>query len=196
MDWISGAIGDDGSLDMSLNWSVVQPYFWMLLLADFGVFLLLLLFGESSLAIGIPLFTLWSVLTGFELALCLVSVDENLGCKVLALTALITLAAGLVGAKSGIDFSMLNGVLFISLLMLILFGLVRIFFSIPRWIQRVSALFGVIVFIGYLMFDFNRLHQLNDQVSANTWAVAMRISIKIYLDIINLFLDLLDLLSK
>ena len=58
------------------------------------------------------------------------------------------------------------------------------------------AFFGVVVFTGYLLYDFNRLEKLNENVGANTWPVAMDLSINIYLDIINLFLDLLDLLSS
>jgi len=37
---------------------------------------------------------------------------------------------------------------------------------------------------------------LSEDAAANTWSAAMRIAISIYLDIINLFLQLLDLLSK
>jgi len=58
------------------------------------------------------------------------------------------------------------------------------------------AFFGVIIFTGYLLYDFNRLAKLEEQVGANTWTVAMEMSINIYLDIINLFLYLLDLLSE
>lgn len=194
--WISGGINQDGNLDLDLDWEYIKPYFWALLITDILVFLALIFYGKSNLYIGIPLFTFWSVLTGFELALCLISVDENLGGKVLALTSLITVAAGLIGAKSGIDFSFLGGGLFFSLLLLITFGLIQIFFSIPRWIQRLWALLGVIVFTGYLLYDFNRLSQLSEHSATNTWSVAMRISIRIYLDIINLFLDLLNLISK
>lgn len=194
--WISGGIDDRGNLDLDLDWATVKLYFWALFATNFAVFLVLLFFGQSNLYLGIPLFTLWSILTGIELALCLISVDENLGAKVLALTALITCAAGVIGAQSGIDFSFLRAGLFGALILLIIYGLVRIFFSIPRWIQRLWAFFGIVVFTGYLLYDFHRLSLLSENEAANTWSAAMRISISIYLDIINLFLQLLDLLSK
>lgn len=194
--WVSGAIDDNGDLDLTLDWGVIKPYFYCLLIVDIGVFLVLLFYGTSNLSLGVPLFCIWSILTGIELALCLIAVDENLGGKVLALTALITCAAGLIGAKSGVDFSVLGKGLFISLLGLIAFGLIRIFFSIPRWIQRVGALIGVIIFTGHLLYDFHRLSALSENAASNSWGAAMRVSISIYLDIINLFLDLLDLMSK
>ena len=39
------------------------------------------------------------------------------------------------------------------------------------------------------------LNALEDTPDANTWSVAMDLAIDIYLDIINLFLQLLDLMS-
>ena len=196
VSWVNGGVNEDGNLDLDLDWETIKPYFYALLIIDILVFLALLFYGESNLLYGIPLFCVWSILTGIELALCLISVDENLGGKVLALTTLITCAAGLIGAKSGIDFSFLGKGLFLSLLLLIVFGLVRTFFSIPRWIQRLVAFFGVITFTGYLLYDFNRLSQLSEYASSNSWSTAIRVSISIYLDVINLFLDLLDLISK
>ena len=45
----------------------------------------------------------------------------------------------------------------------------------------------------FLIYDFNRLEKLaNDE----SWATAIDISVNIYLDIINLFLDLLEILSE
>lgn len=134
------------------------------------------------------------MLTGVELALALISVDENLGAKVLGLTTSIVLIAAWFGVYSGIDFLFRGKFLFIGLLGLLLFNLARMFVSIRRGAQRISAAFGVLLFTGYLLFDFNRLKKL-DEAGVNTWPAAMELSIGLYLDIINLFLELLDLLS-
>jgi FtsH-binding integral membrane protein len=185
----------DGKLNLEIEWSTVKPYFYTLLVADIAVFLLLLFKGTQSLVLGIPLFTLWSVLTGIELALALISVDENLGGKVLAITATITFMAALIGMYSGVDFAFLSTSLFGALILLLIGNLARLFISIPRARQRVMAFFGVIIFTGYLLLDFNRLAKLEERNPANSWYSAMDLTIDIYLDIINLFLELLDLLS-
>ncbi|GAB3552740.1 hypothetical protein GCM10027343_38660 [Noviherbaspirillum agri] len=194
--WVSGGVNEHGQLDLDLDWNAVQPYFWSLIVADFAVFLFLIFYGENNLGVGFPLFCIWSVLTGLMLALALVSVDENLGARVLALTALVTAGAGLYGVNTSTDFSFMRSGLFLALSLLIVFGFIRIFFQIPRWVQRIGAFCGVLVFTAYLVYDFNKLSALSRKDSANTWTAAMDISISLYLDIINLFLDLLDLLSK
>ncbi|MBP7488857.1 Bax inhibitor-1 family protein [Azospira sp. APE16] len=190
--WVGGNQLLSGELDLELDWQAVAPWFWLLLGVDVAVFLLLLFVGQHNLAIGLPLFCLWSLLTGIELALALVSVDENLGGKVLALTAMLTFAAFLVGAYAGIDFSFLGSTLFAGLTLVLLGGLYRLLFSISDGWRRLLALFGCAVFVGYLVFDFNRL----TRSPRNDWEKALDLAISLYLDIINLFLHLLDLLHR
>lgn len=190
--WVGGNQLLSGELDLELDWQAVAPWFWLLLGVDVAVFLLLLFVGQHNLAVGLPLFCLWSLLTGIELALALVSVDENLGGKVLALTAMLTFAAFLVGAYAGIDFSFLGSTLFAGLTLVLLGGLYRLLFSISDGWRRLLALFGCAVFVGYLMFDFNRL----TRSPRNDWEKALDLAISLYLDIINLFLHLLDLLHR
>lgn len=188
--WVGGSPLESGELDLELDWQAVAPWFWLLLGVDVAVFLLLLFVGQHNLAVGLPLFCLWSLLTGIELAL--VSVDENLGGKVLALTAMLTFAAFLVGAYAGIDFSFLGSTLFAGLTLVLLGGLYRLLFSISDGWRRLLALFGCAVFVGYLVFDFNRL----TRSPRNDWEKALDLAISLYLDIINLFLHLLDLLHR
>lgn len=191
---VSATKNADGELDLQLDFKSIQAYFYGLLIAAFVVFLLLIFVGKNNLSIGLPLFTVWSVLTGLELGLVLISVDENLGAKVLGITASIVFIAAWIGIYSGIDFSFLGKFLFIGLLGLIVFNLARLFISIRRGAQRVGAAFGVLIFTGYLLFDFHRLHKLA-KAGVNSWPAAMDLAIGVYLDIINLFLELLKLLS-
>ncbi len=185
----------DGSLDFDIHWRVIKPYFYALLLLVVAVFIVLYWKGRHDLAVGIPLFSLWSILTGIELALALLSVDENLGGRVLAITVSATVGCALVGVYAGIDFGFLGTILFFGLMLLLSGNVIRLFLGMQSATQRGSAFFGVLVFIGYLLFDFNHLSKLADRADANTWPVAMELAINIYLDVINLFLQLLAALS-
>jgi FtsH-binding integral membrane protein len=194
-DGIAATKDEAGELDIDISWVRVKPYFYGLLIADIALFLTLLFVGINDLTIGIPVFIAWSAVTGAQLALALISVDENLGARVLAITVNVTVLAALIAIYSGVDFSFLEKFLFFSLLGLIFFGMFRIFANIQGNIQRIATFFGVAVFTGYLLYDFNHLQKLG-KTSVNDWHVAMSLSIDIYLDIINLFLHLLDLLSN
>jgi len=191
---ITSSRNENNELDLHINFEEIKHYFWGLLIVDIIVFLLLLFLGQNDMRIGIPLFSIWSVLTGIELALVLISVDENLGARVLGITATIVFITAWFGIYSGIDFGFLGGILLFALLGLLIANVVRIFIQISRARQRVLAGIGVVIFTGYLLYDFNRLAKLQ-AAGVNSWQAAMRLAISLYLDIINLFLDLLDLLS-
>jgi len=184
-----------GELDLIVDNALFQPYVWPLLIAYFVLFLVLLIFGRSNLSIGIPVFSLWSLVMGANLAIGVVRIDENFAARVLGITFSIAFICALIGIYSGIDFSFLNGILFFALLALLLAYTIRLFIKIPGEGKRFTAFFGVLIFIGYLLVDFNRLEQLQ-AAGNNTWSAAIDLAISIYLDIINLFLQLLELLGE
>jgi FtsH-binding integral membrane protein len=192
---VSATTNKDGELDLQLSLKDLKGYFFALLVMNIIVFLILLFWAKYNLFTALPVFTVWSILTGILVGLALISVDENLGSRVLNLTAMITFIAALVGIYSGIDFSVLGGILFFALGGLILFNLIRIFVGMKRNTQRIGAFFGVIIFVGYLLYDFNKLEKAKN-LGVNSWPVAIDFAIDIYLDVINLFLQLLDLLSE
>ncbi|KAB1218121.1 BI1-like protein [Morella rubra] len=91
--------------------------------------------------------------------------------------------------KRGHDFSFLGPFLFASLLMLICFGLIQIFFPLGKITTAIYSGLAALLFCGYIVYDTNNLikrFSYDDYV----WA-----SVSLYLDIINLFLSLLTLLG-
>jgi hypothetical protein len=93
---------------------------------------------------------------------------------------------------TNIDFGFLGSFLFISLIMLVSIGLLNIFFFHSRIFSLVRAYIGVVIFTLYLLYDFDRLKKMT---SDESWRAAIHIAVNIYLDIINLFLDILEILS-
>jgi FtsH-binding integral membrane protein len=84
------------------------------------------------------------------------------------------------------DLSSWGRTLFWSLLVLILFGIVAIFVSIPGS-NIIYAVAGLGIFGAFTIYDFNRLRQGADS--------AVVIAASIFLDVFNVFLLLLDLLG-
>ena len=178
------------------SWLFSPVFIIGLLVVDFAVFLLLLFWGaKQSLAISFSLFSFWSFLTGIELEYSLINIDHGLGRRVLALTATIVFATALIGIYSHVNFGFLQIPLFIALGLLILGNIAAIVWGMDNTKQRLMACFGVVIFTLYLVLDFQGLSQKNASGS-DGWPDAMQISIKIYLDIINLFLQLLKAMSK
>ena len=53
-----------------------------------------------------------------------------------------------------------------------------------------QSYFGIVIFTLYLVYDFDSLKQAN-AAGDNSWGTAVDIAVNIYLDIINLFIELL-----
>lgn len=108
-------------------------------------------------------------------------------------TALATFSTAGIVFLTSIDFSFLGGFLLIALIMLVVMGLLNIFFFRSKIFSLVRAYIGAVIFTLYLIYDFDRLEKMAGDES---WGTAIDIAVNIYLDIINLFLDLLEILAE
>ncbi|XP_058077854.1 BI1-like protein [Magnolia sinica] len=93
-------------------------------------------------------------------------------------------------AKKGKDFSYLGPVLFAGLTVLILTSFIQIFFPLGPMSVAIYGGLGAILFAAYLVYDTDNLikrYTYDDYI----WA-----SVALYLDILNMFLHLLQLLRS
>ena len=146
---------------------------------------------DYSIFIKMLVLTITSASFGPILAITMLNMDENDGLRILKLTVFLTFLAGIIGMYSGIDFSSLGLVLIGPLGVLIIWNIAGIFRNFTRWSRRIMGIFGSIVFIGYLLFDFHRLMKASEY-GINDWETAFTIGFSIYLDVINLLFELLE----
>ncbi|KAI3971127.1 hypothetical protein MKW92_013668 [Papaver armeniacum] len=108
------------------------------------------------------------------------------------LTAVVVLSLTMYtfwAAKKGYDFNFLGPFLFGSLMVLIVFGIIQIFFPLGKIGTMIYEGVGAIIFCGYIVYDTDNLIK-RYSYDEYIWA-----SVNLYLDIINLFLHLLSLLK-
>ena len=79
---------------------------------------------------------------------------------------------------------------------LIIFKFIRIFREFSRQAIRIKAIFGAFLFSIFILFDFNLLRKKGDIVELNNWETAYEMAFMIYLDIINLLLEILDAMNN
>ena len=146
---------------------------------------------DQSIFIKMIMLSIASMLFGPILGAAMIGMDENDGLRILKLTVVITFFTAIIGIYSGIDFSSLGYILIIPLFILIIWNLLNIFMNFTSASKRIMGFFGSIIFIGYLLFDFYRLEQASVN-GINDWNTAFNIGFSIYLDVINLLLELLE----
>ena len=120
---------------------------------------------------------------------------QNVVFQAMTGTTIAVIATASIVFTSSFDFSIFGGFLFIALIVLIIMGLLNVFIFKSKKYSLLRAYFGVLVFTGYLLYDFDMLEK---QISAGdeSWSTAIKIAVNLYLDIINLFLDLLQILAE
>jgi FtsH-binding integral membrane protein len=103
-------------------------------------------------------------------------------------TAAVALAAGAYGYTTKRDLSGMGSFLFIGLLGVIIASVVGIFIHLPLLYIGISAV-AAVLFTGFLVFDLNRVANMRGATEGTVILVAVRV----YLDLVNLFLALLRL---
>nr|KAF6418722.1 hypothetical protein HJG63_008748 [Rousettus aegyptiacus] len=111
-----------------------------------------------------------------------------------AATALVTLSLTLFALQTKWDFTLLNGVLFVLLFILIMYGILLLFIR-SYWLHLMYAGLGTVVFSLYLVMDVQLMvggrHHHSD-LDPEEYVFA---ALNIYLDIIEIFFFILQLMG-
>ncbi|KAL3700647.1 hypothetical protein R1sor_018669 [Riccia sorocarpa] len=113
--------------------------------------------------------------------------------EALVLTATVVLgltAYTYYAVRQGKDFEFLGPALFVSLLVLVVFGFIQAFFPLGSIGSSIYGGVGALIFSLYIIYDTDNLIK-RYTVDEYIWA-----SVALYLDIINLFLTILQLLRS
>ena len=153
---------------------------------------------EYYLLVGMTLFTLTNICLGPILGWAMLMMDENDGMRALKITLIVTFVAGFIGYSDFYSFAQngyLTTIMGILLFGLVVFTFINLFRGFSRATTRYVAIGGAILFTLYIIVDFNRLIYL-ENMNVNDWNTAFYMSYTIYLDIINLLLDILDAMGN
>lgn len=150
------------------------------------------MFIQRRRRIGMPFVLVFTFISGITLFLPIAYYTSTLGAatvlEAVGVAAAAFLIAGAVASRTSYDFSFLGGFLFIGLIAILLMGLVSFFIGFSTVTQLIYSVLGVAVFIGYVLFDVNRIAHMGVSEEQIPWVV-----LSLYLDLINLILFVLRL---
>ncbi|XP_065365149.1 protein lifeguard 1-like [Calliphora vicina] len=109
-------------------------------------------------------------------------------------TAAICLALSLYAFQTKYDFTMMGGVLLMSLVVFLIFGLFTIFFPIRPLLLLHSSL-GAVLFSIYMIYDTQLMMGGRHKYSLSPEEYVFA-ALNLYLDVINIFLYILSLLTS
>jgi FtsH-binding integral membrane protein len=174
------------------------PLIWLVMLAPLG-FVLALSFGIERMSAGTAklLFWLYAGVMGLSLAgIFLVFTGESIA-RVFFITAGTFAAMSLYGYTTRTDLAKFGSFLMMGLIGIVLASLVNIFIGSSA-LQFAISVIGVLVFTGLTAWDTQRIKEIylqSDSVEV-TGKKALMGALTLYLDFINLFIMLMQLMGQ
>lgn len=170
----------------------VPPTLAMLLMFVEVAMVFVASFVSRRRAVGWGFVLGFSVISGITLTPILAYYTQTIGVQMVREAFIVTAAAfavtAFVGSRKSLDFSWLGNLVFAGLIVLLGLGVVSFFIPFPTGLDFVYTYLGIAVFIGYLLFDVNRLTRYGVPAERVPMVV-----LQLYLDFINLFLFILRL---
>lgn len=169
--------------------------YWVIFIAQIAVVIWLSAriqkMKESTATI---LFLLYSMLTGLTFSSIFVVFELNSIMLVFAVTALLFAIFACIGYFTKIDLTKISTYLLMALLGLIIVSLVNIFLGNDT-LDLILCCIGVLIFVVYTAYDMQKIKLLAASMEQEH-KVAIIGALELYLDFINLFIRLLQLIGN
>lgn len=136
------------------------------------------------------LLTVFTVSLAFVIGLTCAFTSGKVILEAVILTAVVVVGLTLYtfwAARRGQDFNFLGPFLFGAVLVLMVFGMIQLFFPLGKLSTMIYGCLAAIIFCGYIVYDTDNLIK-RYSYDEYIWA-----AVSLYLDIINLFLALLTI---
>ena len=174
--------------------------FFGLIIAELAVVMILSArIARLSFATAGLMFAAYSVLNGVTLSVIFLAYTMSSIATTFFVTAGTFGAMTLVGYTVKKDLSAMGRVLIMALIGLIIASIVNMFVASSALDWAIKYI-GVLVFVGLTAYDTQKIKQMmlmhGDEVIDGTMKLALMASLTLYLDFINLFLDLLRIFGR
>ena len=200
--WMSVAVGISGVaavLTAGAQWLYNPTLFFVLFFIQFG-----LVIGLSagitriSYAAAQAMFILYALITGITLSSLFTIYTTASIAQVFFIAASMFAVMAIYGAYTKTDLSRYRSLLTMALIGLVISLVVNIFLK-SSTLDFITSAVGVLLFCGLTAFDIQRIQQLATTLFERDemWnKIALIGALQLYLDLLNLFLSLLNLSGK
>ncbi|KAH9961273.1 UPF0005-domain-containing protein [Russula dissimulans] len=170
----------------------VQSHVWSFYVPLFGTLVVLgfLYYKRHSHPLNLGLLSLFTLMESFTLGIVTAFYDNTIVLQALLITTGVFLGLTLFTLQSKYDFSGMGPWLFGGLIALFMTGVVGVFIPFSSTLNLTYAIGATLLFSGYVVYD---TYLINKRLSPDEYILG---AISLYLDFINLFLNILRILSN
>jgi len=135
-------------------------------------------------------FILYAFVSGLTFSSIFVVYDLSSIMYVFLITAAIFGVFALIGAKTSVDLSRFGTYLMMALLAVIICLIINLFTN-SSTLDLVLSIITILIFIGFTAYDVQKILRLNEDAALPEENLAIYGALELYLDFINIFLELL-----
>ncbi len=141
------------------------------------------------------LFIIYSFVTGLTFSSIFIVYEIESIIYVFLATSLIMLIFALLGYFTKIDLTKLGTFLFMAIIGILIMGIISIFVNNESFSLGI-AIASVVVFIGFIAFDVQKIKKMYEYNMIPEENLAIYGALQLYLDFINIFIDLLKIFGR
>ena len=150
--------------------------------------------NKMSSKVATALYLLYTALTGLTFSTIFVVYQLESIIFVFAITALVLLIFGLIGYKTSLDLSKIGTLLMMGVLAIIILMVVSVFVESVQLNLGITLL-SLVIFMGYIAYDVQMIKRRLFYAD-NDDSLAIYGAFQLYMDFINIFIDLLRLFGR
>ena len=182
------------SVNTALLESILRVGLIPIIVLEIGLALImgLLLNKLSATAIKIC-YLVYSAVTGITFSSIFIYYKMSSIISIFMVSSIIFLLLALYGYFTKKDVTTLGKILFMTLIGTIILSIINIFMG-NSYVELVTSIVVLFVFMGYIIYDINRLKYLDNNIEEDKLAVYS--AFQLYLDFINIFIRLLRFFGK
>ncbi|KTW29058.1 uncharacterized protein T551_02332 [Pneumocystis jirovecii RU7] len=165
---------------------------WIILVSLFGniATLFFLSWKRHNYPLNFYLLILFTLFESCSIGTTVSFYNSTVVLEALLITTGLFLGLTIFTWQNKYDFSSIGGYLYTGIILLFSGGLVFLFFPYNRMFDLAYAALGTLVFSGYILYDTSMLMK---HLSPEEYIIG---SVSLYIDIVNLFFQILNIISK
>ena len=172
---------------------------WITIIAQLGLVIWLSArLHAMSISKATVLFILYSVLMGVTMSSIFMIFTMGSIASTFFITAGTFLVMSIIGYTTRIDLTRIGSILLMALIGLIIASVVNMFMH-SETLYWIVSYAGVLIFVGLVAYDTQKIKMMIEQYGTadeNGHKLALMTALTLYLDFVNLFIKLLQLMGK
>lgn len=177
-----------------INYAFNKGLYYIILIVQIvlAIVLSVRIFKMNKLTAKI-IYILYAGLTGITFSFIFLAFNLESIIFVLLASSIVFGIFGLIGTYTNIDLSKISTYLFMGLLAVILLEVINIF-MLNNTLNMITSIISLLVFMGYVAYDMQKIKRIYYKFGNDNFAILG--AFELYLDFVNIFLDLLNLFGR